>query len=668
MTTTDVSKERLKYLKLLSRQFPTIQDASREIINLEAITNLPKGTEHFLSDVHGENEAFLHILKNGSGVIRKKIDESLGDALTNEEKRHLATLIYYPEEVLAMQAKAIKNDKEWYHNTLENLVQVCRSVSSKYTRSKVRKSLPKGFEYILEELLHEQEKEENKEAYYEQIINTIVEIGQGNPFIKAICSTIQRFSIDHLHIIGDVFDRGAGVHVIMDRLMSYHSVDFQWGNHDILWMGAYVGSLPCIASAVRISLRYGNHELLDEDYGINLLPLAKFAMATYDEVEDYFKPKQLDLMDTQDTRMIAQMHKAITIILLKLEGQFILRNKSYDMNDRLVLTAVDYNTNTINLHGTNYDLNWLGAPTIDPMDPYKLTEEELDVIHKLKVSFMSNEKLERHVDFLFDKGSIYLKYNNNLLYHGCIPTDDDGVFTAVKVNGKYYSGRALLDKYERMVRRTYNSRHDITNETELDVFYYLWSGPNSSLFGKNSMKTFERYFIEDTSSHNESRNAYYTFNISPDYCDKIFKEFNMDASTARIINGHVPVKVGKGENPVKADGKMIIIDGGLSKAYQKVTDIAGYTLIFNSHGLLLAQHHPFVSAKVSIEQDIDLISEVKVVYNPPERIRVNETDTGKKLLEDIEDLKDLLSMYQRGILKGASHVGDLSRMDEFMLD
>ncbi len=649
MTQADVSAAKLKYMKLLSKQFPTIRDASREIINLEAINNLPKGTEHFLSDVHGEHEAFLHILKNGSGVIRKKIDDALGDTLTQEEKRHLATLIYYPEEVLSMHSDDIKDNYDWYYTTLQHLVLVCRAVSSKYTRSKVRKGLPGGFEYILEELLHEQEREENKQAYYDQIITTITDIGQGNPFIKAICHTIQQFAVDHLHMIGDVFDRGDGVTIIMDKLMQYHSVDFQWGNHDILWMGAYAGSTACMAGAVRISLRYGHHELLDEDYGINLLPLAKFAMSTYDEVEPAFLPKHHNALETQDTKLIAQMHKAIAVIQFKLEGQFIKRNKSYEMGDRLVLECVDYETNTFNCGFKSYPLDWLGLPTVNPEDPYELTEAEMDVIQKLRVSFMSNEKMEKHVDFLFEKGSIYLKYNNNLLYHGCIPTDDDGVFTAVKVNGKYYSGKALLDKYERMLRKAYVNRFETDVESK-DVFYYLWTGPNSSLFGKSTMKTFERYFIEDKAVHKEDRNPYYTFNTSPEYCDKIFKEFGMDATTARIINGHVPVKVGKGESPVKADGKMIIIDGGLSKAYQSVTDIAGYTLIYNSHGLLLSQHQPFVSAKEAIEKDIDLISEVQVVYYPEERIRVGQTDIGKKLKEDIDDLKDLLTMYQEGIL------------------
>ncbi len=645
-----ISDARLKYLKLLSRQFPTIQDASKEIINLEAITNLPKGTEHFLSDVHGEHEAFLHILKNGSGVIRKKIDEALGNTLTASEKRHLATLIYYPDEVLLTFTTEHKNDREWYYQNLEYLVLVCRAVSSKYTRSKVRKALPKGFEYILEELLHEQEKEENKQAYYDQIINTIIEIGQAKPFITSICQLIQRFAVDHLHIIGDIFDRGPGVHVIMDKLMAYHSLDIQWGNHDIVWMGAYSGSLPCIANVVRVSLRYGNHELLDEDYGINLLPLAKFAMATYSEVEPCFEPKDLDKFDLQDKKMIAQMNKAISMIMFKLEGQMVKRNKSFQMDHRLVLDKIDYKNNTILIEGEKYDLDWLGAPTIDPEDPYRLSPEEMEVILKLKTSFMSNEILKNHIDLLFDKGSIYLKYNNNLLYHGCIPTNDDGSFTEVEIRGKFYKGRELLDKYERMVRKAYNQRYNLTSDKKLDVFYYLWCGPQSSLFGKHSMKTFERCFIKDSSTHKEERNAYYIYNKTADYCDKVFEEFDMEMMTARIVNGHVPVKVGKGESPIRAEGKIIVIDGGLSKAYQSVTDIAGYTLIYNSHGLLLSQHQPFVSARESIENDIDLISEVSVIYNPHRRITVKETDIGKKLLEDIDDLKELLDLYMNGIL------------------
>lgn len=641
-----LTKERMKYLRLLSKQFPTISAASEEIINLEAICNLPKGTEHFLSDVHGEHEAFLHILKNGSGVIRRKISDSLGDTVSEDEKQSLATLIYYPEETLRLYNK----DNDWYQKVLKHLVLVCRETSSKYTRSKVRKALPEGFEYILEELLHEQEKVEDKEAYYEQIISTIVSIEQGDAFIIAICELIQRFAIDRLHVIGDVFDRGDGPHIIMDKLMAYHSVDFQWGNHDIVWMGAYAGSLLCIANVLRISLRYGNHELLD-DYGINLLPLARFAMKTYEKVEESFIPKHLSEFDKQDTLMIAQMQKAITMIMFKLEGHFVKRDNGFDLGNRMLLNYVDYDNNTIRLEGKTYPLNWFGAPTVDPENPYQLTAEEMEVILKLKASFTTSELLRSHVDFLFEKGSIYKVYNNNLLYHGCIPTNPDGTFHEMTLGGHTYKGKALLDEYEHMARRSYNRRFGLTDEKELDIFYYLWAGPQSSLFGKHVMKTFERQFIDDKDVQKEMRNPYYSFNEDPGYCDKIFDEFGMNKNIARIINGHVPVKVGKGESPVKANGKMIVIDGGLSKAYQKVTDIAGYTLIFNSHGLSLAEHRPFNSAKDSIEHRTDLISEVSIVYTPKQRILVGMTDVGKRLLDDIVDLKELLYLYKEGVLK-----------------
>ena len=647
MNQTVVSPERKAYLELLSRQYPTVQSAATEIINLEAINHLPKGTEHFLSDVHGEHEAFLHILKNGSGVIRKKIDETFGFSLTSVEKRRLATLIYYPEESLRLiQGKEI-NSSDWYHKTLQQLVLVCRSVSSKYTRSKVRKALPQGFEYILEELLHEQEKEENKQAYYDQIINMIIDIGESDPFIVSICHLIQRFSIDHLHIIGDVFDRGDGPHIIMDKLMAYHSLDFQWGNHDIVWMGAYAGSLPCIANVVRVSLRYGHHELLDEAYGINLLPLAKFAMTTYPVVEDVFMPKELKEIDEQDRMMVAQMHKAITIIMLKLEGHFIKRNPNYQMEDRLILEQINYDNRTLNIEGVDHEVLWGNTPTIDPKDPYSLSERERDVLIKLRGSFMTNEKLGAHVDFLMEKGSMYLVYNGNLLYHGCIPTNEDGSFTTVDVGDGEYKGKALLDVFDKQVRRAYKQRLHHPSEKTLDIFYYLWTGSNSSLFGKHVMKTFERYFLEDKATHMEHRNQYYVFNTTEEYCDKVFEEFGLDPETSRIINGHVPVKVGKGESPVKAGGKIIVIDGGLSKAYQSVTDIAGYTLIYNSHGVLLSQHEPFVSAKDAIEKDIDLISEVSIIHHPPNRVLVGDTDIGKKLSRDIRDLKDLLYLYQQ---------------------
>jgi len=641
-----ISDERYKYLKLLAKQYSTIRQASKEIINLEAIRTLPKGTEHFLSDIHGEDEAFLHILKNGSGVIWKKIGEALEGRITEAEKRELATLIYYPEEILLRG----KEDDIWYYKVLERLVLVCRSVASKYTRSKVRKALPEDFAYILEELLHEQEAEENKQVYYDQILSSIIEIDQKNNFIIAICQLIQRFAIDHLHIIGDVYDRGAGPHIIMDKLMSYHSVDFQWGNHDIVWMGASAGSLLCIAHVVRISLRYGNHELLEESYGINMVPLAKFAMETYPEVETVFKPKGLSEFDKNDEGMIAQMHKAIAMIMFKLEGQFVQRNPEYKMEDRRILEAIDYQKNTLEVEGQVYALNWLGGTTINLDDPYQLTATEMEIMLKLKASFLTNEKLKQHMNFLLKKGSIYLVHNDNLLYHGCIPTNEDGSFTEVSFEGVKYKGKGLLDYYDQKVRQIYGRRLNLIGEKDLDLFTYLWSGADSSLYGKHAMKVFERYFIEDEASHIERQNPYYGYNLTPEYCNQVFREFEMDENISRIINGHVPVKVKKGEMPVKAEGKMIVIDGGLSKAYQKVTGIAGYTLIYNSHGILIAQHEAFVTKREAIDQGIDLSSKLNIVYNPHKRIRVAQTDIGKQLLEMVVDLRDLVTLYREGLL------------------
>lgn len=642
----NISEERYKYLKLLSKQYPTIKRASREIINLEAIRTLPKGTEHFLSDIHGEDEAFLHILNNGSGVIRKKIDEALNDKIDEDKKNELATLIYYPKEILRREERK----DIWYYEILEELVLVCRAVASKYTRSKVRKALPEDFSYVLEELLHEQENEENKQAYYDQIILSIIDVDQKDAFVIAICKLIQRFSISHLHIIGDIYDRGSGPHIIMDRLLEYHSVDFQWGNHDIVWMGAATGSLLCIAHVIRISLRYGNNELLEENYGINMLPLAKFAMETYPVVESAFKPIGLSEFDKHNESMISQMHKAIAMIMFKLEGQFANRNPGYQMENKKVLESINYKENTVNIEGDIYDLDWLGGATINTENPYQLTAEEMEIMLKLKSSFLINEKLHRHMDLLLRKGGIYLAYNNNLLYHGCIPTNEDGSFTEVVFDNEKYKGKTLLDYYDHKVRRIYRCRLKLIGEKDLDIFAYLWCGPNSSLYGKHAMKSFERYFIKDKKAAVERQNPYYKHNLTAIYCNQVFREFGMDEDSSRIINGHVPVKVRRGELPVKADGKMIVIDGGLSKAYQKVTGIAGYTLIYNSHGILIAQHEAFVSKKEAIDKGVDLHSKLGVVYNPHTRIRVAQTDTGKRLLETINDLKDLVNLYKEGEL------------------
>ncbi|NDL67746.1 fructose-1,6-bisphosphatase [Anaerotalea alkaliphila] len=641
----------LKYLKLLAKQFPNIQDASREIINLEAILNLPKGTEHFLSDIHGEVEPFLHILKSGSGIIRKKIDEIMGSTVSQKEKNGLAALIYYPQEVLERQLVLEPDLNDYYEVTLHRLVLVCREVSSKYTRSKVRKALPKGFEYIMEELLHEQENEPNKFQYYDKIIKTIIEIGQAQPFIVALSELVQRLAIDRLHIIGDIYDRGSGASVIMDKLMGYHSVDIQWGNHDVVWMGACAGSTLCIANAIRISARYGNLDVMEEDYGINLLPLAKFALETYPEVEDQFLPKSKEPLLEQEAKMIAQMHKAISVMMFKLEGQFILRNPEMGMDDRLLLDKIDHAAGTVEVGGKTYPMNCRVFPTLDPADPHALTPEEAEVLQKLRSSFVGNDKLQQHVDFLFSHGSGYLVFNNNLLYHGCIPLDEDGEFASVRLGTKSYKGKALLDKFEKLAREAYGRRREIGEQQELDIFWYLWTGPYSSLFGKKAMTTFERYFIEDPEAHKEEKNPYYTFMEDEAFCKKVLREFGLEDPRARIVNGHVPVKVRKGESPVKANGRLIVIDGGLSRAYQKVTGIAGYTLIYNSHGMLIAAHEPFQSAKDSIENGTDIVSSLSILENYPGRLRVADTDVGKMLQEDVEDLKKLLKAYQLGFIK-----------------
>lgn len=644
------SLEEQRYLKHLSRQFPTLEDASREIINLSAILNLPKGTEHFLSDLHGEYEAFLHILKNGSGVIKRRIEELFGSTVSQRDKNELATLIFYPKEVMKCLVIEQEDHKDWYEVMLHRLVQVCREVSSKYTRSKVRKALPKGFEYIIEELLHQHPNDKDKDPYYDQIMKTIIDIGQAEPFIVAISELIQRLSIDHLHIIGDIYDRGPGAHIILDKLMCYHSVDIQWGNHDIVWMGAYAGSLICMANAIRISTRYGNQDILEEAYGINLLPLAKFAIDMYPDVAQNFYPKNSAHLNEQEIKLTAQMHKAISIIMFKLEGQFIERNPQYDMADRLLLNKIDYDAYTVEIDGVSYPLNCRDLPTIRRDDPYQLDPQEMELMMKLKFSFTHNEKLEQHVEFLFAKGSIYKVFNNNLLYHGCIPMNEDGSFKHLAFDNQLYACKELLDVFEAKARVAYANRYDIVDECELDIFWYLWTGEHSSLFGKKVMKTFERYFIDDPATHKEIKNPYYGFRDSEEVCIQILHHFGLDNEKSKIINGHVPVQVKKGESPVKAKGRLIVIDGGLSKAYQKVTGIAGYSLIYNSYGILIAAHESFLSAKDAIENKTDIISELSVLDNNSKRYRVRDTDIGKAIQEDIDDLKELLEIYKAGYL------------------
>lgn len=654
---TEGFETELRYLKLLSNQYPTIAAACTEIINLQAILNLPKGTEHFLTDIHGECEAFNHVLRNASGVIKRKIYDIFGNSLRQEDIKNLATLIYYPEQKLELTLKSEKNIEDWYKITLYRLIEICRHVSSKYTRSKVRKALPKDFSYIIEELLHEQPDRLDKEEYYNEIIQTIIRIGRANEFIIAISKLIQRLVIDRLHIIGDVFDRGPGADIIMDTLLNYHSVDIQWGNHDILWMGAAAGSEACIATVLRICARYANLDTIEDGYGINLLPLATFAIDFYGEDECLcFKPKIESSKDynEKDIKLISKMHKAIAVIQFKLEGEIIKRRPYFGMEDRLLLDKIDYNEAAIDLDGKTYKLKDSKFPTINPNNPYELIPEEIELIEKLKMSFINSERLQKHIRFLFTKGSIYLKYNSNLLYHGCIPLNEDGSFKKVKIGASRhaYSGKAFLDRLEILVREGYFYKNN--QEAKLygmDITWYLWTGPDSPLFGKNKMTTFERYFIEDKETHIEKKNAYFGLRDDERICNAIFKEFDLDPNTSHIINGHVPVKMKKGESPIKADGKLLVIDGGFSKAYQGQTGIAGYTLIYNSYGLLLVSHEPFESTQKAIEEGKDILSTTTVLEQEVERKRVGDTDIGEELKLQIGDLEMLLDAYRKGIIK-----------------
>lgn len=646
----------LKYLKLLAKSFPTISDATTEIINLEAILNLPKGTEHFLTDIHAEHEAFSHVLKNASGVIRKKVEMIFGHTLRESEKRELCTLIYYPKEKLKIvEQREGKEIAEWYKIVLVRLMRVCGNVSSKYTRSKVRKALPKEYSYIIQELLHESLAEPNKQEYISAIISTIVSTGRAKHFIIAICNVIQRLTIDSLHIIGDIYDRGPGAHIIMDLLCNYHNFDIQWGNHDLVWMGAASGSEACMANVVRISLRYANLATLEEGYGINLMPLATFAMETYgDDPCLLFKPKvsQDEPVKSKHIRMISQMHKAISIIQFKLEGAVISRNPDFEMDDRRLLHLIDFKKGTITLEGVEYALKDTNFPTIDPADPYRLTEEESDLVKSLMHYFLTSEKLYKHMRCMYNHGSVYLVRNSNLLYHGSMPLNEDGTLKSIRIAGDDYAGKALFDKLDKMVRQAFfEERGKPNRHTAKDIIWYLWCGPYSPQFDKEKMATFERYFIAEKETHKEKKGYYYYLKDNKAICEMILKEFGIEDSQSHIINGHIPVKTGKGESPIKAGGKLLVIDGGYSKAYQPETGIAGYTLIYNSHGLLLIQHQPFESTQKAIEDGDDIISETTVVEFSNKRKLVRDTDIGAELQKQIDDLMNLVAAYRNGLIK-----------------
>ena len=642
------------YLKSLSKQFPTIADAATEIINLQAIMSLPKGTEHFLTDIHGEWEQFNHVLKNGSGSVKRKIDEEFGNTLSAKDKRSLATLIYYPREKLELILEEEEDQEvleDWFKITIHRLVQMTKRVSSKYTRSKVRKALPKDFSYVIEELITEKEEVQDKELYYNEIIHTIIRIGRAPECIIALCDLIQRLVIDHLHIVGDIYDRGTGPHIIMDTLSQYHSVDIQWGNHDVVWMGAASGQTACIATVIRVSARYGNLDILEEGYGINLIPLATFAMKVYENTDcSAFSIKYGKDYDTKDLALDMMMHKAIAIIQLKLEGQLIRQHPEFEMDDRLLLDKIDYEAKTVNIGGKDYPMKDLDFPTVDPADPYRLTEEEELVVDRLRHAFVHCEKLQRHVRFLFSKGSLYKVHNSNLLYHGCVPMDENGNFKAVSVYGKRYSGKALYDALETYARKGYYSQDRQERRKGRDIIWYIWAGPNSPVFGKDKMATFERYFVEEKETHREVKNAYYSLLDDETTINRILREFGLDETRSHIVNGHVPVELKKGETPIKCGGKLLIIDGGFSKAYQSKTGIAGYTLVANSHGLNLVAHKPFESAEAAIRDETDIVSDTIIVETAAHRLMVSDTDVGAELKQSIADLEKLLEAYQDGTL------------------
>ena len=642
----------LLYLKTLAKQYPTIAAASREIINLQAILSLPKGTEHFLTDIHGEYEQFNHVLKNGSGTVKTKIDEEFGNTLSSRDKKSLATLIYYPKEKLELVLQQEENIEDWYKITLHRLVQITKRVASKYTRSKVRKALPKDFAYIIEELITEKEEVQDKEGYYNEIIRTIIRIGSAPGFIVALGELIQRLVIDHLHIVGDIFDRGPGPHIIMDTLEEYHSVDVQWGNHDIVWMGAASGHLACIATVIRTSVRYGNLDILEDGYGINLIPLVTFAMETYKDSDcSVFAINYNNDYNMKDLQLDMRMHKAITMLQLKLEGQIIKRHPEYHMDDRLLLDKIDFANKTVTIAGQSYEMNDVDFPTVNPENPYKLTSEEAELMERLRQAFVHCEKLQRHVRFLFSKGGLYKVHNSNLLYHGCVPMYEEGNFLKVEVDGQEYAGKKLYDVLEYYARKGFYSRHNVAEKRKgQDMLWYIWTGPNSPVFGKNKMATFERYFVKDKSTHTEVKNSYYRLMDNEEIVNKILREFNLDEVKSHIVNGHVPVEIKKGETPIKCGGKLLIIDGGFSKAYQSKTGIAGYTLVSNSHGMRLVAHETFESKEDAIQRESDIFSDTILIETAVNRLRVSDTDIGRELQESIGYLELLLQAYQDGTI------------------
>ena len=653
----DLKKDE-RYLQLLEQSFPNIADATTEIINLEAIAHLPKGTEHFLADIHGEYQAFQHVLKNASGNIKRKVNELFGDTLRSTEKRELCTLIYYPEQKLELVKHEEKDINDWYHITIYRLIEVCRDVSSKYTRSKVRKSLPPDFSYIIQELLHEHSDDKDKTDYVSAIIKTIISTGRADDFIIAVCEVIQRLAIDQLHILGDVYDRGPGAHIVMDTLQNYHTWDITWGNHDILWMGACAGNDACICNVIRIALRYANMATIEDGYGINLIQLATLAMDVYgnDPCEEFMpKVSKDNPLDERSLTLTAQMHKAISILQFKIESQMIARHPLWKMDDRRLLHAIDYKKGTIVVDEKEYKMRSCNFPTINPDQPDQLTEEEQLLIDRLHHSFTSSEKLRSHIRALLRHGCMYNIVNHNLLYHASIPLTKDGKLKEVEIApGEKLKGKELLYQTGMKIRSAFQTNSDLQTEEEhqdaVDFFLYLWCGPDSPLFDKAKMATFERYFLTEKETHKEAKGYYFTMRDNEQTVDMIMDEFGVQQPNRHIINGHVPVHVVKGESPIKANGKLMVIDGGFSQAYHKETGIAGYTLVYHSRGFQLVQHEPFTSAEDAIKRGTDIVSTTQIVEMNQHRLRVEDTDKGKELRLQIEALKELLYAYRCGFL------------------
>ena len=654
-TNYDIIKD-MRYIRLLSNTFPTIAAASTEIINLQAILNLPKATEHFVADIHGEYEAFQHILKNASGNIKRKVNDLFGNTLREVEKRELCTLIYYPEQKLELVKASEPDINDWYHITLHHLVAVCRDVSSKYTRSKVRKSLPKDFSYIIQELLHERPEDKNKANYVNVIVDTIISTGRADDFIVAISNVIQRLAIDQLHILGDVYDRGPGAHRIMDLLETYHSWDITWGNHDIIWMGATAGNDACMCSVIRLSLRYANLVTLEDGYGINLVPLATFAMEAYgDDPCTEFLPKTdagTAAIDEKTRQLIAKEHKAIAVLQFKLEGQLYEKHPEWKMKGRAMLERVNYEKGTIDIDGKEYKLSSCSFPTVDPKNPNKLTKEEEILVEKLHHSFEVSEKLHKHIKLMLSHGCMYSIWNNNLLFHASIPLCEDGTMKNVEIYpGNTVSGQQLMTDIGMLIRCAFqNDSSQKMIDYAKDYFMYLWCGPDSPLFDKSKMATFERYFIKEKETHEEKKGYYFILRNKEEICDNILKAFGVTDPNRHIINGHVPVKAVKGESPIKANGRLMVIDGGFSQAYHHETGIAGYTLVYHSRGFQLVQHEPFTSTEDAIIRGTDIKSTTQIVEMSSRRMLVADTDKGKELNAQIDDLQELLYAYRHGFI------------------